>query len=66
MKVKTRLNVCNLVPASVYKVEIQLKPTGGKYYSEAKKVEFTTCSTGKDKASIEFRHILKCLCKEYH
>ncbi|XP_048758445.2 uncharacterized protein LOC125668373 isoform X2 [Ostrea edulis] len=54
VKVKTRLNVCNLVPASVYKVEIQLKPTGGKYYSEAKKVEFTTCSTAPSKKPTMF------------
>ncbi|XP_048758458.2 uncharacterized protein LOC125668376 [Ostrea edulis] len=41
----TSLTVCDLVPASTYKIKIQLKPRGGMYYSDSNQTSFVTCST---------------------
>ncbi|XP_062581744.1 uncharacterized protein LOC134243489 isoform X2 [Saccostrea cucullata] len=46
----TRVTVCDLVPASVYVVQVQVKSTGGKYYSDVNKTSFDTCSIAPSKA----------------
>lgn len=39
------LEVCNLVPATNYTVDIKIKPVGGMYYSEPAQIDFETCHT---------------------
>lgn len=40
------LEVCNLVPATNYMVDIKIKPLGGTYYSNTADTDFETCHTG--------------------
>uniref|UniRef100_A0A8W8LWR6 Fibronectin type-III domain-containing protein n=1 Tax=Magallana gigas TaxID=29159 RepID=A0A8W8LWR6_MAGGI len=39
------LEVCNLVPATNYMVDIKIKPLGGTYYSNTADTDFETCHT---------------------
>uniref|UniRef100_K1R8A3 Neural cell adhesion molecule L1-like protein n=1 Tax=Magallana gigas TaxID=29159 RepID=K1R8A3_MAGGI len=44
------LEVCNLVPATNYIVEIKIKPVGGMYYSNTADMDFETCHTAPSSA----------------
>ncbi|XP_061181720.1 uncharacterized protein LOC133190227 [Saccostrea echinata] len=46
----TSLTVCDLVPASTYVVQVQVKPKGGQYYSDMNKTSLITCSTAPSMA----------------
>ncbi|XP_022315366.2 uncharacterized protein LOC111119466 isoform X3 [Crassostrea virginica] len=41
--VNNSLVVCNLVPATVYTVDVKLTPVDGHYYSNSSEAEFETC-----------------------
>nr|XP_034311945.1 uncharacterized protein LOC105335826 isoform X8 [Crassostrea gigas] len=44
------LEVCNLVPATYYTVNIKIKPVGGMYYSNTADTDFETCHTAPSSA----------------
>ena len=51
--VNNSLIVCNLVPATVYTVDVKLKPVDGLYYSNSSEAEFETCHMSRFNTNIK-------------